>query len=463
MLEAALGDSHRYPLWRQVSSQLFNESTYKVGGYSKEYTLKQEGLLEKVEVSRPNLKLIEGYRRALSTYWIKNSTECASNWELMLQLTVDRKAARKAIDENYPLEAIRGPLEGLDIDYLVSLHQKASIELRGYSKQVREATAIAAKRQAALDDLKIWSTKANSSERARNLFIKLDAAKTGRIYSTFTGTSKVIRRHLKLDRQRLRELDISKSHPTLLVYIAYLALFERVTQVSHRNKGTFSNLVKEKDTLEGVIREVSNPKREGESPRGDRQPCIVVGKSNEFKRFLSVCGAFSASEGLKKQEKLEEQLYKSEANYQRHNAKRVTAKRENYRFKKLIYLFLYADPESGHYRNSYAIKWIRKQYPNLAALLHELKTSQAFKVARGIDAKGASFPINVAEKPYSALPIKLMRIEAALMRYAFEGLEVLHLHDAVLYSRKQAEKVEARLNHFPEVLTLKKINHGTSK
>jgi hypothetical protein len=149
-------------------------------------------------------------------------------------------------------------------------------------------------------------------------------------------------------------------------------------------------------------------------------------------------------------------IYRREANYQRHHAKRITATPEQYlgTFKASFMYWLNGDPNDTKYKRSPAVRYFAKSFPSLQNMITYLKTAASYETASGRDNRGGPFQIDVSSKPFSALPIKLMRIEAAIMQETFKGLPVLYLHDACYFSPELREQVEARAWRLPEPLKM---------
>jgi len=438
-----------YPAFKEVASQLFSRDNYKVGARSYSYRYKELTEPETVEVPEEFEEYVRKYRIALSAYWREHSEACATHWQMMLKLTLNRQQARENIEGAYPLQRIESPLRGRDIKALRELYNTNHKKLKGETPEVLEAVALASKREAALKDLKTWSTP--RSKRAPLLYVKLDQLRTGRIYSTFTGTSRHVRAALRLNGKALIEGDLRKSHGSIIAKLAQMSLIQSDKGKSELNKSDaifleFYDLI---DTVRKGL-----PTQRGASP--SRPPFYWVHFSKELGRYRALLAGSEGKTAEKIQREFEMDIYRREANYQRHHAKRITATPEQYlgTFKASFMYWLNGDPNEPKYKRSRAVRYFAKSFPSLHNMITYLKTAASYETASGRDNRGGPFQIDVSSKPFSALPIKLMRIEAAIMRETFKGLPVLYLHDACYFSPELKEQVEARAWRLPEPLQM---------
>jgi hypothetical protein len=153
---------------------------------------------------------------------------------------------------------------------------------------------------------------------------------------------------------------------------------------------------------------------------------------------------------------MEKLMYRRELEYQRHNQRRITVKPEHFTgtFKASLIYWLYGDPNEPTYKHSRAVKTLSKAFPSLTNMITYLKTAASYETATGFDTRGGNFQIDVSHKPFSALAVRLMRLEAEVMRQTFSGLPVLYLHDAVYFSPEASAEVAERAKQLPEPLKM---------
>lgn len=453
-IDKAIGHPTNRALFSSISEELFNTKSYKVGSYAKEYSLKEKGEAVKVDVPEGLDTYIEGYRKAITSYWIKADPWCKLQHELMKEITIDAAEAWKSIKESYPKELIKQGLDlvpsGVDIEQAISWYETGNkAALKRIPSESRDAIQMHVKRQTAEKFLRLWAVAPDK----RKLFVKRSTI-TWRIYTSFNSTPKLIRQHLKLNQEGLKRLDLVKSHPTILVSCIWSTIqkFKKgKIFLSGSTENFYFPLNSSKKSLFETVIAKAITKEAPSIPYYCASTFLEVGKiRQELNYYFRANASPDIEERKRLQRRLEFKAWELCSRQQDKDAsptrKRYT--RENFlgEFKSAQMFWLNGDPNSPVYRNHFFVRAFYKEFPFISRIIELLKTKFALDTAQGARLK---------KEPFSALAIALQRVEAELMQDSFSGLDVLLVHDEIAYnSRVDEEQIEKAKKKLPEPLRL---------
>ena len=457
LIDKAVGNTFNRTIFGQISNELFNSTTYKVGRSSKQYSLKDTANPVKLVVPKGLDTYINAYRKALTEYWVKRDPWCAMQFSLMQGINIDTKSAWADIKSTYPSSEIAKGLASLPAEVNKDLAFKwyetgQSRHLKKLPIETQEALKMHFRREAAEKFLRLWAVSPND----RKLFVKRSTI-TWRIYSTFNQSPKLIRKSLFLDGESLKCLDLVKSHPTILVSCIWSVLNDlkkeggsaKNCDNSLRNK-VFLGSNSKKDLFKASIAkamEIGIPTLP--------YYCAASFSDEAMKKELVKYYLLNASENKEEakdlQGKLEFKAWELCSKQQDKDAcptrRRYT--RENFigQFKSAQLYWLNGDPNSLPYKSHFFNSAFYSEFPFISSLIELLKTRFALDTAQGATLKKG--------KNFSALAITLQRVEAEIMQGTFDGLEVLLVHDEICYnSRVNEDDLKAKIAVLPKPLRL---------
>jgi len=453
----AVGHNDNRRLFSQISNELFNTTTYKVGHHSKQYSLKDTAHPVKLVVPKGLDAYINAYRKALTVYWIKADPWCAMQFNLMQAININTVSAWADIKSTYPSAEIAKGLASLPAEVNKDLAFKwyetgQSGNLKRLPIETQDALKMHFKREAAEKFLRLWAVSPND----RKLFVKRSII-TWRIYSTFNQSPKLIRKSLFLDGEGLKNLDLVKSHPTILVSCIWSVLNERKKEGgsakncdnSLRNK-VFLGSNSKKDLFQASIAkamDIGIPTLP--------YYCAPTFSDTELRNELVKYYLLNAAENKEEAKDLQGELeFKAWGLCSKQQDKDACPTRRRYtrgnfigQFKSAQLYWLNGDPNSLPYKSHFFNSAFYSEFPFISSLIELLKTRFALDTAQGATLKKG--------KNFSALAITLQRVEAEIMQGTFDGLEVLLVHDEICYnSRVSEDELKARISVLPKPLKL---------
>ena len=355
--------------------------------FIKSLKLDVEATKAKMQAVYGYVTLIDGYRKMVAAYGL-NARPLAEAF--INNDTSEKKRLRKSL--------------GLSVEQYQWLN-RSSEKYRKLKKRLVEVAS--------------WGVIQQDSNKDQWVRLKV-SNRTGRLFSNVTGTPKDVRKELRYNGKPLVEVDASSAQWAMLVHL--------LSRNTYKVKGVLKS--KQETTTA-----VDNPLQVN-LPLHPSPPYICVSLKKELELLSSLVsrGLFNAH--------MHSQILELGKQYNK-GAQRATPYKlpatEKETKHLLISRVLFENPSRSYLKDDIAYLAFRREFPAVLWWIEYLKTD-GYRIAAGT--------MPVGTKPYSALALRLQKMEAEVFVHLLsEYTSVPHctIHDAVLVPEEHSEAITSAL------------------
>lgn len=409
--------------------------SYRVNETSKTYNLKTESN-EVEEYSITNQRAIHKIKKARLVqlnYTLKTYPYLIGQYEFILGCSINTSEAISFVRERYEITKQRETYRKLvlafgyksareifsafvkkdskakkRLRYSLNLNSNQFLWLNDYAEKYRKA-------KKRFHEIQKWDAlRTAKSEAEKKEWVNLKVStRTGRVFSNMTSTPRDLRQFLRYNGEPLIEVDGNNAQWALLTHFLKWNTY---------NDSLILNSKKEvcKSSAEGqrVIPFIVSP------------PSICV----QFKKELNHLSELLHSNWFVTimHQQIVDEGRKLNAGAQRSSLYRIPQSEKETKYL-LLKRVLFENPSRFYLRNELVVKVFKRCYPSVLWYINHAKTDGWRVTAGGID---------VGTKPFSALALRLQKMEAELFTQRVRArLNAPHctIHDAVLVTESSAE------------------------